>query len=45
MIPADFDMAAWVADSRAEQGLPPKVEDPAVLRKVADMILRAGGGK
>jgi hypothetical protein len=27
--------AEWVERTTAEQGLPPKIEDPVVLRKVA----------
>ena len=36
---------AAIEESRAKQGLPPKIEDPAVLRKVAELIVRAGGGR
>lgn len=35
------DLAAWVARSRAEQGLPPTIDDPAVLARVVD-VLRGG---
>lgn len=30
---------AWVARSRAEQGLPSTVQDPVVLAKVAALLL------
>jgi hypothetical protein len=32
------EVAAWVARTRAEQGLPRHVEDEAVLRDVAEAI-------
>jgi len=34
----DIDMAAWTAESRAAQGLPPKVTDGTTLRRVAALI-------
>ena len=34
---ADIDRI--VAETRAAQGLPPRVEDPVVLAQVADMLL------
>lgn len=30
--------AEWVARTRAEQGLPPTIEDEAVLRQVATVL-------
>lgn len=33
------EFAAWVAASRAEQGLPPTVEDPEVLDLIARIIV------
>jgi hypothetical protein len=36
-----FDLAAWTAASRARCGLPPKVEDPTALHRVA-VLLDAG---
>lgn len=35
----DETIQQYVARSRREQGLPEKVEDPAVLRKIARIIL------
>ena len=32
------DMAAWTAESRARQGLPPKVNDGTTLRRVAALL-------
>jgi hypothetical protein len=43
------ELRAWVAASRAEQGLPPTIADPETLRAVAgmvaDTILAAQGGE
>ena len=33
-----MDVAAFVAESRAAQGLPPRVNDPKVLRHVARLL-------
>lgn len=38
---SDEEVTQRVAESRAAQGLPPKVEDPAVLAKVVTLL---GGG-
>lgn len=38
-LPARRDVAAWVGQSRERQGLPPKVENLAVLAKVAHLLL------
>lgn len=35
------EMRKWVAASRAKQGLPPTVEDPDALRKLAHVLLEA----
>jgi hypothetical protein len=32
------DMAEWVKQSRAAQGLPPKVTDPATLAKIVRLL-------
>lgn len=32
---------AWVARTRAEQGLPDEIEDPKALRRLAALVLRA----
>lgn len=32
------EIEAWVAQSRAAQGLPPQVEDPAVLARVVQFL-------
>lgn len=34
-----FDITEWVTASRAAQGLPPKIEDPSILAKVAALLL------
>jgi hypothetical protein len=46
------EVAAWVAETRARQGLPPRISDPTVLAKlavlVADTMVLArqkGGGR
>ena len=39
-LPADDPIAAIVARTRAEQGLPPKIEDPETLDRVARLLLR-----
>lgn len=41
MTPAE--LAKWVEQSRKAQGLPPKITDPVVLRKVA-VLLGLGDG-
>lgn len=33
-----LDMAAWVRESRAAQGLPPGITDPQTLHNVAVML-------
>lgn len=38
---APEELAAWVAQSCAAQGLPVKVTDPTVVRRVA-LLLRSG---
>jgi hypothetical protein len=39
------EVAAWVAETRARQGLPPTVTDPAVLAELAaDVMAVAQGG-
>lgn len=35
------DLATWVADSRAAQGLPPTVEDTSILAKLAAVLAAA----
>jgi len=35
--PSD-DFEAWVIQTRLEQGLPARVEDPAILARIADLI-------
>lgn len=40
MTESDFDISEWVAASRAEQGLPPKIEDPAALARVLALLGR-----
>jgi hypothetical protein len=46
MIPAE--VVAWVAETRARQGLPPTITDPTTLARlaamVADTMVRVGGG-
>lgn len=37
------ELAAWVARSRAAQGLPEKVTDPAALRQVAVLVSGRSG--
>jgi hypothetical protein len=32
------EVAAWVAETRARQGLPPRISDPAVLAKLAALV-------
>jgi hypothetical protein len=34
----EFEVAAWVAEQRRRQGLPPKIEDEATLVKVAALV-------
>lgn len=36
---------SWVTESRAEQGLPPKVEDAEVLRRVGVLIRQDEGAR
>jgi hypothetical protein len=36
---ADFDIGAWVRESRVRQGLPAKVEDDELLARVARFLL------
>ena len=47
MIPAK--VVAWVAETRARQGLPPTITDPTTLARlaamVADTMIREGGGR
>jgi hypothetical protein len=47
MTPAE--VRAWVAETRASQGLPPTITDPTTLAKlaamVADTMVREGGGR
>lgn len=31
-------MREWVTRTRAEQGLPPRVEDPAALNRIAELL-------
>lgn len=44
-----LDVSTWVANSRHGQNLPPRVEDSAVLRKLAALLAadmqRAPGGE
>lgn len=42
-LPAD-DLAAWVAESCAVQGVPVKVTDPTVLRRVGVLLSGAAEG-
>jgi hypothetical protein len=37
-MPADFDMAVWVAESRARQGLPSVIQDYETLEKIALLV-------
>jgi hypothetical protein len=38
------DLATWVAHSRAAQGLPPKVTDPALVAQVVALLLAGRDG-
>jgi hypothetical protein len=39
------ELAAWVAESRARQGLPPTITDPSILATVATLLdTPAGAG-
>ncbi len=38
------EVAAWLAASCAEQGVPVRVTDPQVLGKVAALLAPGGGG-
>lgn len=40
--PDTFDAKAYVAQSRAAQGLPPTIEDPECLRRVAQLLYPRG---
>jgi molybdate-binding protein len=35
------ELAAWVRRLRTEQGLPPKVENPTSLQRIADLMRSA----
>ena len=37
------DLAAWVRQSRHEQGCPEKVQDPAIIANVAALVTRING--
>ena len=37
----EVDTASFVTESRLAQGLPPRVEDPAVLARVATLLAAA----
>ena len=39
-----IDIAKWVAESRAAQGLPPRVTDSDALRRVAQVVASRRGG-
>jgi hypothetical protein len=50
MTPAELH--AWVAETRARQGLPPTISDPTVLARLAALVAdtmvlarREGGGR
>ena len=47
MTPAEI--AAWVAETRTRQGLPPTISDPTTLARlaamVADTMILEGGGR
>lgn len=45
LVPDNHGLEQWVAQSRAAQGLPPKVTDPATLRLIARMIGASEGGE
>jgi hypothetical protein len=36
------DLVAWVRESRREQGLPEKVEDPAIIAKLIALMTARG---
>lgn len=40
----DAELAAWVASSCAAQGVPVKVTDPTVVRRVGTLLGAAGSG-
>jgi hypothetical protein len=42
-VPPD-ELAAWVAASCAEQGIPVRISDPLVVRQVAVLMGRSAGG-
>lgn len=39
----DDELRAYVARTRAAQGLPPKVEDPTTLQRIADLMRATPG--
>jgi hypothetical protein len=39
--PTPEEIEAWVTESRAAQGLPPTIEDPRVLERIAAILLRS----
>jgi hypothetical protein len=41
----DAEVAAWVAASCAAQGVPVKVTDPTVVRRVGDLLGASGRGR
>jgi hypothetical protein len=44
--PSSFDIAAWTAKSRAACGLPPKIEDQAVIARLVVLAgIGEGGGR
>lgn len=38
----EAEFTEWVAQLRADQGLPPHVENPTTLQHVADLFIAAG---
>lgn len=41
----ETDLERRLRDERREQGLPPGVEDPAILAQVAALVRAGGGGR
>jgi len=39
------EKAAWAAESRAKQGLPPGIENPAILARIAAIVEAALRGR
>lgn len=45
MAGTDITIAERVAQSRAAQGLPPKITDPRIIARIAAVALPRGGGQ